>query len=99
MAAEYIEPPVAGQQANDVLGETVAEVFGVGLLTEVGERQHGDGRLARCNSWLRRRWHLVGWLTRWILRPIARLHRVGRFPGPFAHRSDEAKAAPVHRLD
>ena len=42
MATEHIKPAIAGEQSNHVLGEAVAEIIGVGLLAQVGERQHGD---------------------------------------------------------
>ena len=46
MAAQHVEPAVAGQQADHVLGQAIAEIIGIGLLAQIGERQHRDRRLA-----------------------------------------------------
>ena len=51
MAAQHVEPPVARQQTDHVLGEAVAEIIGVRLVAQVGERQHRDGWLAPHRSW------------------------------------------------
>jgi hypothetical protein len=45
--AQHVQPAIAGEQSDHVLGETVAEIIGIGLLAPVGEWQHGNGRLAR----------------------------------------------------
>ena len=45
MATKHVEPAVAGKQPDHILGEAVAEVIGVMLPAQIGERQHGYGRL------------------------------------------------------
>jgi hypothetical protein len=39
------EPPQSGKSGDDVLGDAVAEIFLLGIATEVGEGEHGNRRL------------------------------------------------------
>ena len=91
MAAQHVEPSIAGQQANHVLGQAIAEIVGVRLLAQVHERQHRDGRLARRDR------RLKALLFDLPIRCLRRF--IGRRSCRFLDLADEAKPAPMDRLD
>ena len=90
MAAQHVEPSIAGQQANHVFGQAIAEIVGIRLLAQVHERQYRDGRLARRD---RRQRPLFDLPIRCLLRFI------GRRSCRFLDLADEAEPAPMDRLD
>ena len=47
IAGDYREPAVAGEQGQDVFGDTVGEVLLLRVATHVDERQDGDRCLVR----------------------------------------------------
>src|SRR5262249_25279441 len=49
-AGDHKESAVARQVGNDVLGNTLREIFLFGIAAHVGEGQHRDRRLPRCRA-------------------------------------------------
>ena len=90
MAAQHVEPSVPRQQTNYILGQAVTEIVGVGLLAQVHERQHRDGRFARGDY--RRKCCTDD--------PLCCFRKfVSRSGRRFLNNANEAKSAPMDSLD